>query len=330
MAGCVFDGPAACVDDLAKDAFTAMADSVADSAGWAMAKLTTIWLKAPTPDVLSSNSQAVWLSERMGGFVLAVALVAVLWAAYRMATSGEFDHLSELGWALGRLVIVAGCVGVATTVALEIGDAVSDWMLTDTPTDFGLFATFGAWSPGVVLVVGFVVILTQLIQVILMMVKNAMLILLVGFLPLTAAATNMPLGKSGFHKALTWLGAFILYKPVCAVIYAVALRMTGSDQSIGGQLTGVALMMLAVVALPALMRFLVPVTAAVTGGNAGALAGAVVGASVATGAVVGAGLMTGGAGFSAAPAALASGAAMGGAPSASGADTTDRNREAAA
>jgi hypothetical protein len=40
-------------------------------------------------------------------------------------------------------------------------------------------------------------------------------------------------------------------------------------------------MLLSIVALPALMRFLVPVTAAATGGNAGAVAGAVVGAGTA-------------------------------------------------
>jgi type IV secretion system protein TrbL len=330
MACNVLTGADACVAELAGDAFASMAKSLAESSGWAMKNLMTVWLKAPTPDVLASNSPAAWLTDRTSGLILAAAFVAVLWAAYRMAMSGTFDHLADLGWALGKLVLVTGCVSAATTLGLQIGDAYSTWMLTQTPSDFGLFASLGAWSPGVVMIVAVVVIVTQLVQVILMLVKNAMVILLVGFLPLTAAATNTPLGRGGFHKALTWLGAFVLYKPVCVTIYAVALRMSNKDQSISGQLSGVALMILAVVALPALMRFLVPVTAAVSGGNAGAIAGATVGATIATGAVVAAGVATGGAGFSAAPAALPTGAALGSAPSGAGAATTDRDREAAA
>jgi hypothetical protein len=68
--------------------------------------------------------------------------------------------------------------------------------------------------------------------------------------------------------------------------------MTNNDQSPTTVISGIFLMVLAVFALPALLRFLVPATAAMASGNAGAAAGKVVGATLATGAV----LATGGAG----------------------------------
>lgn len=321
--------PGSCVAALASDAFSGMAKSFADSAGWAVKNMTTVWLGTPSPEV-GAGSTAAWLSDRMAYFVLVAALVSVLWTAYQLATSGAFEHVADLGKALAKVIIVSGVAATATTIALEVGDAVSAWVLDQADVKLnvaGLNALVTA-SPGVAMILALVVILAQVIQAVLMLVKNAMIVLLVGFLPLTAGATNTPLGKAGFQKALTWLGGFLLYKPVAAIIYAVSFKLSDRDNSIAGQLSGISLMLLAIFALPALMRFLVPVTAAATGGNAGALSGAAVGATVATGAVVALGAATGGAGFAAAPAAMSaapSGASAGGAPAAVGADTTSNN-----
>lgn len=318
-----------CASSLASDALSGMAKSFADSAGWAVKNMTTVWLGTPSPE-LGAGSTAAWLSDRMVYFVLVAALVSVLWAAYQLATSGAFEHGAELGKSLARLIIVTGVTATATTIALEVGDAVAAWVLDQADVKLnvaGLIALVNV-TPGVAMILALVVILAQVIQAVLMLVKNAMIVLLVGFLPLTAGATNTPLGRAGFHKALTWLGGFLLYKPVAAIIYAVSFKLSDRDNSIAGQLSGISLMLLAIFALPALMRFLVPVTAAATGGNAGALSGAAVGAAVATGAVVAAGAATGGAGFAAAPAAMSaapSGAAAGGTPAAVGADTTSSN-----
>ena len=322
--------PTGCVAEVIKGGLSAMAQSFADSAGWAVKNMTEVWLHTPSPDV-GSGSVAVWLSDRMAGFVLAAVFVSILWAAYRMATSGTFEHLADLGYALARLVVVAGCVGTATMAALWIGDAVADWVLASSPARLSPVVVISAsLSPALVILLSVTIILAQLVQALMMLVKNAMIVLLVGFLPLTAGATNTPLGQAGFQKALTWLAAFVLYKPVAAIIYAVSFRLADRQQGISAQLSGLALMILSIVALPALMKFLVPVTAAATGGNSGAIAGAVVGAGVATGAVIAGGVMTGGAGFAAAPAAMSAaptGANLGAAPAAAGASSTQSEDE---
>jgi hypothetical protein len=336
---CIFQGPEECVAQVAKDAVTQMAQAFADSAGWSVKNMTTLWLNVPSPDVTSGGSSATWLSDRLGWFVLAAAFVSVLWTAYRMATSGTFEHLADLGASLARLVIVSGTIAVATALALEVGDAVATWILD--AADFKPSLIVAASLPavtgsttGVVIVLSLVVILTQIIQAVLMLVKNAMIVLLVGFLPLTAGATNTPLGRGGFLKAMTWLIAFVLYHPVAAVIYAVSFKLSSRDQTLAGQMSGIALMVLSIFALPALMKFLVPATAAASGGNGGALAGATVGAAAATGAVIAVGVGTGGAGFAAAaPAAMSaapSGASAGAAPAAAGAATTTRDESEAA
>ena len=137
------------------------------------------------------------------------------------------------------------------------------------------------------------------------------------------------MGQGGFLKALTWLAAMVAYKPVAAIIYAVAFRLSDQGQDLAAQLSGIALMVLAIVALPALMKFLAPITAAAAGGSAGAISGAIVGGAVATGAVVGAGMLSGGGGFAAAAPALSAaptGAQVGAAPAVTGATSTHLTR----
>jgi hypothetical protein len=105
-------------------------------------------------------------------------------------------------------------------------------------------------------------VIAGIIQLALMIVRYGMLVLLVGMLPLTAAATNTEMGMAWFKRALAWLASFIIYKPIAAIIYATALKLMGAegDGHILSILMGVTLMVLAVVALPAILRFTSPRT----------------------------------------------------------------------
>jgi hypothetical protein len=133
---------------------------------------------------------------------------------------------------------------------------------------------------GLMICIGLLCIIAGVLQIVLMVVRTAMLILLLGVLPIAAAATNTEMGRNWFKKILAWIFAFILYKPVAAIVYATAIRLTTNNgdlsfdaQDVGNQVmnmvTGVTMLVLALFALPALMRFIVPMVAA-TAGTAGA------------------------------------------------------------
>ena len=115
-----------------------------------------------------------------------------------------------------------------------------------------------------VIFVGILMVITAIIQLALMIVRYAMLVLLVGMLPLTAAATNTEMGMTWFKRALAWLASFIIYKPVAAIIYATAISLMGAEGDDGSAILnvimGVTLMLVAVVALPAILRFVSPRT----------------------------------------------------------------------
>jgi hypothetical protein len=138
---------------------------------------------------------------------------------------------------------------------------------------------------------GIAVFFAAVVQVLLLLVRSAMLVLLAGTFPLAAAATNTEVGKAWFKKYCGWTLAFIAYKPAAALVYAAAMQMTASGMihksgdGLVQALTGLMMMLLAVFALPALLRLAVPVTAAVAGGGAGMGGAAADPGGLATGAV---------------------------------------------
>jgi type IV secretion system protein TrbL len=137
----------------------------------------------------------------------------------------------------------------------------------------------------ILIILGLVGLIASLAQIVLMVVRSGMLVILAGILPTTAAFTNTEMGRQWFQKAVGWTIAFILYKPAAAIVYSVAFLLMGNSgqSALVGSITGFTLMIVALFALPALMRFVTPMVGAVASGS-GAAAGAAVGA-IATGAV---------------------------------------------
>jgi len=73
-------------------------------------------------------------------------------------------------------------------------------------------------------------------------------------------------GHAVVRKASAWLVAFALYKPAAAIVYAVAFDLAGQPGALA-LLDGVMMLVLAILALPALLRFVVPATSALAGGG---------------------------------------------------------------
>ena len=140
---------------------------------------------------------------------------------------------------------------------------------------FGLTTLAGGGLNGAILVIffGIVIFIVSLIQLVLMIVRGGMLVILAGLLPTSAAFTSTQLGRQWFRRSVSWLAAFILYKPAAAIIYATAFELTGQKAfGSGGPVdvvTGLMLMVLAVLALPALMKFVTPLVGATAGGAEG-------------------------------------------------------------
>jgi hypothetical protein len=283
-----------------------LADAVQEALGKALASLGTLWVNVGTPNLTTSGghpSDAVgFVQGSLWWYMGAAAVVAVVVGGARMAWEQRAEPGRDVLRGLLTLIVVIGAGLTVITLAVAAADGFSSWIIDGSldGTDFGqnvaamigLSSRAGPLGPLLVIIFGFLAILVSAVQIMLMVVRGGMLVILAGILPLAASFTSTEMGRAWFRKCTAWLIAFILYKPVAAVVYAVAFRLVGTDvfadddeSGLLNVLVGLVLMVLALLALPALMRFVTPLVAATAGGAAGSALGSAALASMPSGAI---------------------------------------------
>lgn len=265
----------------------------------------------PTGPVGAGGAVA-FLQGSLWWIMLAVAVGATIVGAIRMAVTMRAEPGKDVFFGLLRLIVVAGAGVGIVALLVTAADAFSVWII-DRSTDCNLGAgdstCFGrnisnllvltttgtATTPGLgallVIILGVIAIIVAVVQIILMLARGGMLVVLTGILPLSAAAAmSGESGKGWFNKNVAWLVAFILYKPAAAIIYAAAFQLAGTDvfkddgTGLISVITGLMMMLLALVALPALMRFVTPMVGAMAGGAGGGMLAAAGVAAIPSGA----------------------------------------------
>lgn len=242
-----------------------------------------------------AGGAVLFLQSSLWWYMGAAAVVSVIIGGVRMAWEQRAEPGKETVKSLLTLIVVAGAGVTIVGLLVSAFDSFSVWILNgalncDVGTDTACFgnniATLlalttnpatGGLGALLIIILGLVAILATAFQIVLMIARGGMLVILTGILPLSAAATNTEMGKGWFKKNVGWLVAFILYKPAAAIVYAAAFQLAGTnvfqDDGSGfiAVLTGLILMMLALFALPALMRFVTPLVGAMSAGAGGAL-----------------------------------------------------------
>jgi len=293
------------------DALDRLAKAVAEAVGKVVAALGTVWLHVGTPQLTTTDggsapSDAVgFIQGSLWWYAAAAAVLAVVVGGARMAWERRAQPGQELLRGLLTMVVVFGAGLTAISLLVTASDQFAGWIVDRSTqgTDFGqnitamlnLSSAAGSGlGPLLVVIFGLLALLASAVQIMLMVVRGGMLVILAGILPLAASFTSTEMGRTWFRKCVSWTIAFTLYKPAAAIVYATAFRLTGSrvqglgdGQGLVNVLTGLVLMIVALFALPALMRFVTPLVGSVASGGgagAGALAGGVV-AALPTGAV---------------------------------------------
>ena len=267
---------------------SAIAGAMADAANQCVRYLVSGWTSIATPGV--SGGTASWLQGMLTPVTTVAGAIAVIFAAVRMAWTQRMEPGKEIAAALFRLVVISGGGLALLDVALQAGDAFSAWILsgaTPSTANFGHLVVLSAASvpaSGLLLILAVIAILASLIQIFLLIAREGLIVVLGGSWPLAAATSASEQGKAWFQKTTGWLLAFVAFKPVASIVYAAALRLSLSQDSSGlATVEGVMLFVMAVLALPALMRLAVPAVSAIGGVSTGKVAAGA--AVVATGAV---------------------------------------------
>ncbi|MGO4806982.1 hypothetical protein AB4089_17870 [Arthrobacter sp. 2MCAF15] len=284
---------------LADDAMGNMAKAIMEGMSQMVTTLSTFWVSMPTVNLASEDGTTPspvvsMVNSELMVWTLTLAVLAVILGGIRMIWEQRGAPLNELLRSLVTLTLVSGLGLGVISILVVAADAFSAAIIERSTDGKGfaesmnLLIVSGQTGVGVfiLIVLGLIGLLASLVQIVLMVVRSGMLVILAGILPTTAAFTNTEMGRQWFQKAVGWTIAFILYKPAAAIVYSVAFLLMGNNSgkdSLITSITGFTLMVVALFALPALMRFVTPMVGAVASGG-GAGAGAAVGA-MATGAV---------------------------------------------
>ena len=284
---------------MADDAISHMAKAIMDGMSQMVTTLSTFWVSMPTVNLASEDGTGPspvvsTINSELMTWTLTLAVLAVILGGIRMIWEQRGAPLKDLLRSLITLTLVSG-LGLGVISILVIAADAFSAAIIQRSTDGKGFANAmeilitpdqTGNAVFILIILGLIGLIASLVQIVLMVVRSGMLVILAGILPTTAAFTNTEMGKQWFQKAIGWTIAFILYKPAAAIVYSVAFLLMGNTSgknALVGSITGFTLMIVALFALPALMRFVTPMVGAVASGG-GAGAGAAVGA-MATGAV---------------------------------------------
>ncbi|MFF4128250.1 hypothetical protein ACFYYP_32395 [Microbispora rosea] len=276
-----------------------LAQAIQYAVSWIITNTVSWWTRIDSPCLVAdpavgcSGPSAVDAIERIQQwtlpFAVTVAAVCLLAVAAKIAVTRKTAPLVDAG--TGILVILGtGSLGVLLpALLLKAGDEWSSWVLNMSTGDFStkLVAVLGlaGASPGVVIVLGIAGVVMAAVQAVLMLFRQAALVVLAGMLPLAAAGSMTPLTRPWFRRVTGWMLALIFYKPAAAMVYATAFTMLGNASDARSTFMGFAMVLLSILALPVLLKFFTwasgSVSEAVSGGG---LLGTAVGGAVAVGA----------------------------------------------
>ena len=276
----------------ASGVLSGIASAIQSGVAWVVSGTADWWVKVPSPD-LAAEPAVARIQQLILPVTAAVATGAMIAAGAKMALTRKANPLVDAGSGLAVIAATSALGVLVPSLLLHAGDAWSDWILQQSTG--GQFAAqlnqtlqlTGA-PGGVIVVLGIVAIIISVIQGVLMLFRQAALVVLAGVLPLAATGVLLPSTKAWFRRVTGWMLALIFYKPAAAAVYATAFTMIGHG---GGPLTalmGFAMVVLSLAALPALMRLFTWTMGAVESSAAGGgFLSAALGGAVAVGAMRG-------------------------------------------
>ena len=279
--------------DAASGVFDAAAGKIADGFATAIQLVVTFWTGVDVPGLSASEGPVAELRANTAWLSAFIAVLSLLVCAGRMAMTRSSRPAAEAFKGLLILVVVSGAGVAAVNALVAFGDGYSTWVLDrSTGGQLGerlaLLTTIGdtaGLGSGLILVIALLGILASIAQVGLMLVRVGVVTIFAGLLPLAAAGTSTQTGMDYFRRMTSWLLAFVLYKPAAATVYASAFLMIGDGKDATSVLAGLFLLVLSIVALPAMLRLVTPMVGAAVAAGAGAGGGmAAAGMVMATGA----------------------------------------------
>lgn len=296
---------------LAATAFDGVIGFITKPLSWLLAMLGKMWINF-TPILPDSAMGAKVTNKTLSSFSALAGLLMVcslMIGAAKIVITQRGEPLRDIARGLFTFVLMSsGWVSVCV-LGLAGTDALASWIAKPVKPDglakmvgFLAVGTGPASGPLAFGLMSFVLIIFVLIISLILMfqlaLRGGILLILAGMGPIAASFASTKIGWEWCQKIVAWTVAFMLFKPVGALIWSAALTLCNTPikdindatSVTAFALTPLALLLGCVFAMPALMKLVMPATASALGSSdssAGGMAAGMFGGALAGGASVG-------------------------------------------
>lgn len=307
MASAVTDAFTDGFGQLAAQAFDGVIGIITKPLSWLLATLGKMWINF-TPILPDSAMGSKVTNKTASSFAALAGLLMVcslMIGAAKIVITQRGEPLRDIARGLFTFVFMSsGWVSVCV-LGLAGTDALAGWIAGPVKPD-GLAKMVGYLAasngPGGALTFGLMsfllIIFVLIISLILMFqlaLRGGILLILTGMGPIAGSFASTKIGWEWCQKIVAWTVAFMLFKPVAALIWSAALTLSNTpitdindaNSVTAFALTPLALLLGCVFAMPALMKLVMPATASALGSSdssAGGMAAGMFGGALAGGA----------------------------------------------
>ncbi|MBC7300094.1 MULTISPECIES: hypothetical protein [Nocardia] len=286
-------------------AFGKAAESIGKFSGDLLVESMTWWIGT---DSISLSYAGVMADKApVQKVVFFIMMAGVLSGAMVMMVTRRTEPGAQILLGGVKYIVISSMALIVLSGAIHAGDDFAHQIIDTDANQFGqrvqaMLGTSTIGNPGGVLLLGIVAFLLGAIQWVMGFIRQAGIVVLHNMILFAAAGQLTTWGRQWFPRIAATCVALVLYKPMAAFIYSLGFQLIGQEQSLTTLVTGLMVIALAVIALPAMLKFFDFMGMHVSGGSGalglavGGLAGGALGAAAAMGGS-GSGSSSGGDGF---------------------------------
>jgi hypothetical protein len=246
--------------------------SFADAASQLLAAFGKAFVAMPPVNLGSNGVRNVYAISL--GLAAVIAALLLLGQVIRTAATHDGSGLAQGLTGVGKAALAFLLTLTIGATALEAADQLTRFIVTQT---FGSVQALSARIAGLVawninvqstllLVFAVIGILLTIVLWFEMLLRNAAIAVLVATSPIAAAGQVSKATQAWWPKLASATGQLIILKPVIAIVFCIGLSLTGRSTDVQTLLAGMLVLVLAVIAWPAVARFFTFASVQVGGG----------------------------------------------------------------
>lgn len=259
---CLAQGVQKVVNNSLTSAMKDFAEELKSGAQSFFNSLSNFWTTISFPDFNDAGGGYQYLRHIVDQITPYIAVFAMIIGGFRIVKALNIYLTGDIIMGILRIILTTSGAIFVIPLLGSAADHLTDYIINVSPHNiqfdlFGNSALGGTTDVIVDIVLNGLLLIASLSLLIVMIIRHGVILIIAATLPWSAAASICGY-KETFNKQLSWLMAWIIYKPVAALLLSFSIFQVNSKDNIIDSLSGIAMLFLCVVLMPVLMRLITP------------------------------------------------------------------------